>query len=236
MKRIRIIAILSAVVTAAALYLYLAGLNKPKEIERSPVVVAAVRIDAGQVVARDMVEVKNLPVEAVTANAARSVDEVAGRVCNARTEPGEQMLVSRFVTTGETADSLAFAVEEGKRAFTIPVDGVTGLAGLLRPRDRVDILLIISVADSAEGSDGTLTVTYSQILLQNLPVLATGNVMKEEGTGGEMPATVTLAVTPEQAVKLNLAMAQGNIRLVLRSPIDAKDADVAPMVVGELVE
>lgn len=113
MKRIRIIAAVSAVVTALAIYIYLSNIHKPVDVQRGPVVVAAQKIDAGKVVTADMVEVKDLPLEAINDQAARSADEVVGRVSSADAEPGEQLLVSRFYRAGEANDTLAYSLEKG---------------------------------------------------------------------------------------------------------------------------
>jgi pilus assembly protein CpaB len=237
LKRIRIIAAISAVVTALAVYFYLASMQKPADIVRGPVVVASVKIAAGQEIKPEMVEVKSLPVEAINAAAARSADEVIGRVSSADTEPGEQLLVSRFFKTGEADNTLAYALERGKRAFTVPVDSVTGVAGLIKPRDRVDVLLIIGVAQaSLTPQDVPLMTTYSELMLQNIMVLATGQVMQADSTDESTTVeTITLSVTPEQAVRLNLAVSDGKIRLILRSPIDTDTPAVPPLQIKQLL-
>ena len=237
MKRIRIIAIISAIVTALAVYIYLANVKKPVDIQRAPVVVATQKIAAGQEVTAGMVEVKNLPVEAINAQAARSADDVVGHVSSAETEPGEQLLLPRLVKTGSTSNTLAYALDKGMRAFTLSVDPVSGVDGLIKPQDHVDVLIIIGVQQpSLTPQDMPLTTTYSETLLQNILVLATGQVMQPDSDDKTTTVdTVTVSVTPDQAVQLNLAASEGKVRLVLRSPVDTATPTTQPLQVQQLL-
>lgn len=252
MKRIRIIAIASAIVTALAVFLYLNSLNKPVEIPRGPVVIAVTQIAAGQEIKAEMVGIKELPLEAINAKAARSVDEVVGRVSAAGAEPGEQLLVSRFFKVGEASDTLAYAIERGKRAVTIAVDPVSGVSGLVKPRDHVDILVSISVKEQLWKMNATIMQdsvvdvsyklgdredqTYSLLPLQNILVLATGKATKADASNDETAVEqVTLSVTPEQAVILNYLDSTGDIRLALRSPIDTETVDVKPKNINDII-
>jgi pilus assembly protein CpaB len=251
LKRIRIIAIAAAIVTAVAVYMYLASLNKPVQIARGPVVVAVTQIAAGQEIKAEMVEVKDLPVEAIYPKAARSVEVVVGRVSSSGAEPGEQLLVSRFFKAGEANDTLAYAIERGKRAVTIAVDPVSGVAGLVKPRDHVDILVLINVKQQLWKMNATITQdavdisyklgdredqAYSLMPLQNVLVLATGQVMQADASNDETTVDqVTLSVTPDQAVILNLLASNSQIRLALRSPIDTDTVDIEPKNINDVI-
>jgi pilus assembly protein CpaB len=239
LKRIRIIAVISAIITALAVYVYLSGIKKPVVIQRVPVVVATVEIREGQEIKQEMVAVKMLPAEAIVSNAATSTDDVLGRISSGTVEPGEQLLVSRFFKAGDADNTLAYALEKGKRAFTVAVDAVSGVAGLIKPRDTVDILLIVTmpVGTAPPQGDQQATSTYSEVLLQSIKVLATGQTLQPSDAKADKSVdTVTLSLTPEQAVKLNLAVSQGRITLVLRSPIDTGTADVQQIDINGLAQ
>jgi pilus assembly protein CpaB len=254
LKRIRIIAAVAAVATALAIYFYLAGMKKPVDVVRGPVVVAVQKIAAGQVIQPEMVAVRNLPVEAINDQAARSVDEVVGRVSTSDAVPGEQMIVSRFYRAGDNNGTLAYALEKGKRAFTVSVNAESGISGLIKPRDHVDVLAILSVKrhqikpyategllpddpdDMQYALGDEVDVVYSLLPLQNILVLATGQVMQaDSGNSQTAVEQVTLSVTPEQAVLLNLCASEGKIRLALRSPIDNDTVDVEPKNIDDVI-
>jgi pilus assembly protein CpaB len=229
---------MSSVITALAVYIYLSGIHKPVVIQRIPVVVASVQIKEGQEIKLEMVSVKMMPAEAVVNNAATKLDDVVGRISSTTVEQGEQMLVSRFFKAGDSDNTLAYALEKGKRAFTIAVNPVSGIAGLIKPRDTVDVLMIVGVIDDKLTPQDAqpITTTYSRILLQNIMVLATGQViLPSEAKADNTVETITLSVTPEQAVQLNLAVAEGKISLALRSPIDTATPDIKDMDVQDIV-
>ncbi|MBT3319637.1 MAG: Flp pilus assembly protein CpaB [Clostridia bacterium] len=260
MRKIRIIAIFAAIITAVLVYFFLSNINKPNEVQTASVVTAKYNIAENIIISQDMLEVVELPSEAVHSSAAQSISEVVGKVSNGMIVENEQIIVTKLVEPGESFDSLAYAIEEGQRAFTVAVDEVSGVAGLLQPQNSVDILLTITVEKIAEtdpdeevedpiiGEDTLLEETtiveeniiiretYSAELFQNIKILAVGlqlnqNVPEEE-TGYK---TVTLSVTPEQAVRLNLAIATGQVRLILRSPLNDEVIEMDIITIDDLI-
>ena len=77
---------------------------------------------------------------------------------------GEPVLRSKVTGPGQRA-SLASQLEEGKRAVTVRVDDVRGVAGFVLPGDYVDIVMIADEVSSKRQS-------YSDILLEHVKVLA----------------------------------------------------------------
>jgi pilus assembly protein CpaB len=123
--------------------------------------------------------------------------------------PNEPVLRSK---TGERG-SLSSLLQEGKRAVTVRVDDVRGVAGFILPGDFVDVVLIAE--DSAARRE-----SYSEILLQNLKVLAVDQLASERQEQPTVPKAVTLEVTPEQAQKILLATNIGRLSLTLRRLTD----------------
>jgi pilus assembly protein CpaB len=125
-------------------------------------------------------------------------------------------------------NGLAFIVPSGKRAISIPVDDVSGVAGLLKPGDRVDVVAVVPEPD-ATGQKETPT---SFVIMQNISILAVNGKLEEEKTTKKeeklAQGTVTLAVTPEESRRLLLANQKGVIRLMLRSPVDKKIEQSTP--------
>lgn len=79
-------------------------------------------------------------------------------------------------------------------------------------------------------------VVYSLLPLQDILVLATGQVMQANATDEQTTVEqVTLSVTPDQAVLLNYIASEGKIRLVLRSPIDTDTVDVQPQIIDDII-
>jgi pilus assembly protein CpaB len=83
------------------------------------------------------------------------------------------------------------------------------------------------------GSDQT----YTQIILQNLTVLAAGQTVQQDERGQPMTVgVVTLMVTPDQAEKLVLAAGQGRIQLALRNMVDIDSVRTAGIGDGRLLD
>jgi len=126
---------------------------------------------------------------------------------------GEAVLRSKITGPGQRA-SLASLLDEGKRAVTVPVDDVRGVAGFVLPGDFVDIVVI---AD--DGS--TKRQSYSDILLEHIKVLAIDQVASEGEGQPTVAKAVTVEVTKEQAQKILLATNIGKLSLILARPLES---------------
>jgi pilus assembly protein CpaB len=107
------------------------------------------------------------------------------------------------------------------RAAALRVNEVVGVAGFVVPGQRVDVL-IMGNPNTGRGAAGG---TVSKTLLQNLEVLSAGQKIEKDAEGKPvLVQVVNLLVTPEQAEILNLASNETRIQLVLRNPLDTKEA------------
>jgi len=126
---------------------------------------------------------------------------------------GEPVLHSKVTGPGQRA-SLAMQLEEGKRAVTVQVDDVRGVAGFVLPGDFVDIIMIADEVSSKRQS-------YSDILLEHVKVLAIDQIAGEVEGKPTVARAVTLEVTKEQAQKILLATNVGKLSLALGRPIES---------------
>ena len=127
----------------------------------------------------------------------------------------EPILNSRITGPGERA-SLSTLLDTDKRAITIRVDDVRGVAGFILPNDRVDVVLIRSVSDSSAGRRD-----ISDLLLQDVKVIAVDQISSEQKDRPTVAKAVTLEVTPFQAQKISLATNVGHLSLILRKAGDS---------------
>ncbi|HEY7300848.1 MAG TPA: Flp pilus assembly protein CpaB [Xanthobacteraceae bacterium] len=134
------------------------------------------------------------------------------RAVLAALDRNEPVLKSKITGPGQRG-SLSAILEEGKRAVTVRVDDVRGVAGFIQPGDFVDVVLI--------GEDpGAQREGYSDILLHHVKVLAIDQLAAERPEQPTIPKAVTLEVTTEQAQKILLASNIGKLSLILRQPGD----------------
>jgi pilus assembly protein CpaB len=225
MKKIVILAMLSAIATMVLGYIFLSNINQanePIEIERTSVVVATDMINKNILITEEMIDTVMLPTEAVLLESARDAEAVIGMFSTTQLLPGEQILMPKLLVNGDVGNGLAYIVSDGKRAYTIAVDTISGLAGMLQPSNHVDVYGLMTVEE--ESLDGTASKknNYSFLLLQDITILAVeGNMeLSPDVTEAVAYESVTLELYPEQIADINLVANVGRIQLALRSPID----------------
>ena len=125
---------------------------------------------------------------------------------------------------------MSAVVPEGKRAFAVRVNDVSGVAGFLVPGDRVDVILTRD--PGAQGHQDRV----SDIILQNIVVRGTDQIADTERNKPQVVRTVTLEVTPEEAQKLALAMQVGQLSLALRNMTSMDEQRSRTIRVMDLVE
>jgi pilus assembly protein CpaB len=140
--------------------------------------------------------------------------EIDGKVTTVNVPAGQMLMAQMFANEGEGA--LAAAVAKDKRAVTVRVDDVVGVAGFLLPGNRVDV-----VATRKEDMGGAIT---SETILSNIKVLAVDQSTAANSSEPVVVRAVTLEVTPTEAEILLKGKAAGTIQLALRNPLDEGDA------------
>ncbi len=222
----------------AAFLVYSYSQEKQQEYDKKygamkRVVVAAKDISEMETIDDTMLDIRSVPEDYVGPSFAGDLDSVVGQVAAAPIKKGEQILSTKLLTPGPDT-GIALQVSPGKRAVTIPVDEVRGVAKLIRPGDRIDL---VAALDVGKGANAHREVSY---LMQDVPVLATGvnivntiprtfevdpsgkNIIQNNLNGDTKFTTVTLEVDPKQAQDLvYLTSTQpGNLFMVLRNPND----------------
>lgn len=239
MKKIKLLAFIAALATALGVYLFFQSVNKPAKVSKTNVVVAAVNIAVNTTITKDMVTMSTLSTEAVLPNAVKDTSLVVGAVLNTTAVPGEQIISDRLIKTGKVGnDTLAYTIQSGMRAIAIAVDNTKGISGLIKPGDIVDIIAQFQIDAKTATSSGAAgkTVPMSKILMQKLKVLAVDQTLsKEAKTNTSGYSTITLEVTPTQAVELNFSAKNASLQAILRSPIDDKEADVPHITEKDVV-
>src|SRR5690349_23271292 len=116
----------------------------------------------------------------------------------------------------------------GKRAVTVRVDDVRGVAGFIQPGDLVDVVLIRTMAESRTND------SYSEVILQSAKVLAIDQITGERTEQPTIAKAVTLEVTPEEAQKILLATNIGRLSLILRQPEEVASNPVQRVTEADL--
>jgi pilus assembly protein CpaB len=199
----------------------------PPTARKATVVLATRDLPVGHPVSAEDVRAVEWPADLVPTGYQSQTADVVGRGLIMAVRANEPLLASKLAERGSGA-GLPIVIPEGMRAMSIPVDQVVGVAGFVQSGTRVDVLLTIQPPGQSE--------TVTQIILQNLTVLAAGQVYQRDEEGKPVPVNVvTLMVSPEQAERLSLATSQGRIQLALRNMLDIEDATTAGVRVSGLL-
>ena len=173
------------------------------------VVVAAVNMPVGETVTGQHVRLSSWPKDAVPQGALRSLAEAEGQVVRASIVVGEPLLRAKLLDPEFAAlgGLLPMLVPEGLRGVTIKVDEAVRESGFVQPNSRVDIVVSMR---SDRSSD-----RVAKVILQNVPVLAAGQIVEMRGNKPVKVTTVTLALTPEQVERMALAQAESKGKVIL---------------------
>lgn len=139
--------------------------------------------------------------------------------------PGEPILASKVTNPGERS-KMSTALSPGKKAVSIRVNDVLGVAGFVLPGDRVDVLL------TQGGREGS----YVDVLLQGVKVLAIDQIADDRRDGPSVVRTVTFEVNTTEAQKLTLAANVGVLSLALRNIASNEIEDNQRITVNDLNE
>jgi pilus assembly protein CpaB len=173
------------------------------------VVVAATDIPEGRVIDRAGLAVAQWPAGTQPARVYASIDSVANRVTRVRIFKGEAIVASRLAPAG-TAPGPEVKITPGKRAYSIRIDDVGGVADLVPANSRVDVLVVLDGA----GRNGHV----AKLIMENMRVLAMGRVAQRNSDESQARNAIvaTLEVTPDEAEVLAVAASQGELQLMLR--------------------
>lgn len=206
---------------------------RPALAEEAPepattVVVAKTPLRFGDPLSADALEAVAWPSDAVPPGSFRTVDavfeEAGARVVLRPIEVYEPVLAAKISGAGEKA-TLSRLIEGERRAVTIRVNDVVGVAGFVLPADRVDVLV-------TRRPDGQEPMT--DIVMQNIKVLGIDQDIDKDGGKPKLARAVTVEVTPEQAQKLALAQEVGQLTLALRNEANVAEAKAGTISVSDL--
>lgn len=224
-----VLAMVAGLVATVSIHRYVTIKTRVVEKPIAQVIVASGEITPGTALHPGLVKTVPWPQELVPPNLPASFEAVKDRVVIVPLSPGEPIMFNKLAPEGTMA-GLGGLLGEGKRAMTVRVDDVSGVAGFIKPGDHVDVLMDMAVPNQSDER-------YSKVILQNLAVLSTGQIWEQQQKDQKpvVVNTVTLEVAPDQGEVLNLASSQGKIRLALRSRNNLETAQTSGMRTSTLV-
>jgi pilus assembly protein CpaB len=159
----------------------------------------------------------SMPKRWLSENAVTDIDEVAGKIAVTELQEGSLMQSDMMVRSPE--------LRPGEQEIAIMIDAATGVAGKIRPNDKVNIY-----ATFAGEQDGE--VSQSKVIVSNAKVLDVGALTALEPAKDDrnqateaVPITFALNTLDTQRVAYAESFAQ-HVRLALIAP--GSDSTVSP--------
>lgn len=208
--------LLVAVLAGVAAVLFATRWMQAQAKSTGHIVFAAVDVEAGGKLSPEMLRMVEWPAGSIPPGAFLDFGQLDGRVARTSITRGEPVLEARLAPAG-TKGGLSAVVTAGKRAMTVRVNDVVGVAGFALPGNYVDIMVNTQDEGSRRGDQDK---AISKIVLERIMVLAIAQEAGRDETKPRVVNAVTLEVTPEQAEHLDLARSVGTLSLVLRNQID----------------
>lgn len=221
MNRARILLVLMLAVLAggglaAGTYSYLQNVPvRTVSVPTRPVVVARADLALGTALRSDDLVVLDWPAGSAPDGAFTNPSDLVGRGLIASVVRNEPILPGKLASK-EAGTGLPPIIPAGKRAVSVKVNEVIGVAGYVLPGTQVDVVATASPTSRVEDMT-------SKVVLSNVQVLTAGTRLEQDQKDGKplQVTVVTLLVTPEQAERLALASSEGKIHLALRNPLDS---------------
>lgn len=228
-----VFAVLFGLVGAYAVKQYLptqevAAAPEPEpEVRRMIVPLASIDLPAGRTIAFGDIAAVRMTAEQASERGfphgyMTRADQVIGRTLRQAVTKGQPFYTDTLYPEG-TGPSVAERLKPGHRAVTVPLMNSNAELALISPGAVVDIVFRTFADEEAYLPETTVT------LLEHVEVLAIG---RQTFPGGQSPvvsrnsrretASVTLAVSPEQASALKVVEGRGSMSLVLRGPEDGQ--------------
>jgi pilus assembly protein CpaB len=197
-----------------------------KPVSTRTIVVAAKPLRFGMEVTEAQLKEISWPDAALPAGSfAKIADVLTGkRIALGAIEPNEPLLGSKITGPGQRA-TLSAMLRDGLKAVTIRVNDVDGVGGFVLPGDRVEV----SLTRQIDKTNAT-----SEVVLQNVRVLAVDQIADERTEKPTVVKAVTLEVDEIGAQKLTLAASVGSLSLMLRKAGEATNQYTRRITLNDL--
>lgn len=195
--------------------------QKSEETQMGQVLVAIAEIPPSNPLDEKNTAFKEMPLDTIPEGAVTDPAEIVEKTLKSTAVPGEFIMLAKLGTD----KGASYDIPKGMRVVTTSVNLTKTHSGLIRPGDRVDILLSYRARNPERGM-----VNRTKTILEFIEVFATDSIIvsHDQSEASEINAkNLSFLVTPEQAAILKLAESKGDLNLALRHKLDDEHVDIA---------
>lgn len=220
-KRLILISFIISLMSTIGIYYYMNSPKDKEKIKKIKILVAAETIQRGTPIEDKMIKEVEVEYSEAFSNYVRDKKSLIGQYPKVTIYKNEPFIWDKLID--KNSSSLSFKLPKNHRAVSVSVTGDTGVSYLLKPGDRVDVLVFLKEKMENDKTRPSIAKT----IIQDVEVLAVDrNTQDETKTkdDGKVPQSffVTLSIPNDDVEKLVLAEGVGIIELALR-PINSED-------------
>jgi pilus assembly protein CpaB len=224
-NRMLLVGVIALILSLPLAYLvYIQG--KTPKIPTTPKVVAKTHLLPGMLLSAENTAVMQFPIYQSAAKSYEDPKKLEKRVAQVEMFANDIITEEKLVEEGAIG-GLTAVIETDKRAISVKVDSVIGVAGFVLPGTYVDVI--------ATGQPANSEDLVSKVIVENVKVLTADKILERDPKGEAKDSkVVTLLVDPDQANKIALASTDGRIQLALRNSQDVKIEAPPPITKKQL--
>lgn len=222
--------IVSVMLGLAVTAMAVGWVSQKGSVASTKVVVAVTDIELGSRLTPQMLTTVDWPSGSMPQGAFGDLKNLQDRVAKTSIQRGEAILNSKLAPLG-TQGGLSAVIAEGKRAMTVRVNDVVGVAGFALPGNYVDVM-VNAQQDRVGKAEEVKQI--SKTVLEHVLVLAVAQEAGRDETKPKVVNAVTLELTLEDAERLDLARNVGTLTLVLRNQVDKESVNTAGITKKQL--
>src|SRR2546430_2574487 len=211
------VAVVLALVTAKVGYDYMKKYGHGG-VPAGRVVVAKSDMEPGYVIQATDVSLQEVPISMVTTRTLRDIKQVVGRTVISSVATNYPISEAVLAPPGAGSGMQAM-IPKGMRLVTVDVSESSGVAGLITPGCMVDVIATLHDGDQSLATTVVQNVKV-QFVQRGRTTSSSGRINATATPDAGPVKTVSLLVTPDQAVKIELANSEGKPRLILRGNSD----------------
>jgi pilus assembly protein CpaB len=197
-------------------YRVVSQVARARSDQSEQIVVAATNLGLADTVTSQHIKLVNWPKASVPPGALRTAAEAEGRVVRSSIVAGEPLIEAKLAPQlAGKGGIMPMLIPEGQRGVTIRLDEATRESGFVMPNSRVDVLVSMP---KAPGSNEKI----AKVILQDVTVLAAGQIVEMKDNKPVTNTTVTLSLAPQQVERLAVAQSDGRLMLVQRNLRDTQ--------------
>ena len=185
--------------------------------ESVDVVKVTKQIEKNTQITEDMLEIKQMPKQAVTQNTITDKKQIVGKVSNVQLLPEDNLVMQKFTDVGTETDKALYEMDNSEQlAISVTLANLaSSVSGKIQPGDVVSVYGFINETKQLADYTDLKYIEVIGVSNSSAEELSTRNSDSETDSSDKViPATVTLSVNRNQAQELVVLENTSSIHIV----------------------